>query len=239
MLLKPGGQSPPADANADGVVDIRDLIFVVKYINESELTNTRADINGDHKVDVEDLVWIIKVIEATLPGAAPSKNSLSGADVAALHMLYEKIEDTSTDFAQIELVKRFLLQLLMPAERPLETKLHANYPNPFNPETWIPYQLAEDTEVTIRIYNASGHVVRTLFTGIQDAGYYLSRSRAAYWDGNNKFGEASGERCLYLRIDNSDISADETTCSTKIAILDFVSGNSFLQQLVILGQKPL
>ena len=82
----------------------------------------------------------------------------------------------------------------MPAEQPLETKLYANYPNPFNPETWIPYQLAEDTEITIRIYNTAGHVVRTLFAGTQATGYYLNRSKAAYWNGKNEFGEhvASG-----------------------------------------------
>ena len=79
----------------------------------------------------------------------------------------------------------------------MDTKLHANYPNPFNPETWIPYQLAEDSDVTIRIYDASGHIVRTLFAGHQAAGYYLSRSEAVYWDGKNELG-SGGERSLHL-----------------------------------------
>lgn len=93
-----------------------------------------------------------------------------------------------------ELVKPFLKELLVSVEEPMGTKLHANYPNPFNPETWIPYQLAEDSDVTIRIYDAAGHIVRTLFVGHQTVGYYLSRSQAVYWDGKNELGErvASG-----------------------------------------------
>ena len=75
-----------------------------------------------------------------------------------------------------------------------ENALLANFPNPFNPETWIPYQLAKPTEVTITIYAVNGQVVRTLTLGHQPAGRYQSRSRAAYWDGKNEFDEkvASG-----------------------------------------------
>ena len=69
-----------------------------------------------------------------------------------------------------------------------------NYPNPFNPETWIPYQLSKDSPVSVSIYSASGGLVRTLSLGIQSAGFYNSRGRAAYWDGRNNYGElvASG-----------------------------------------------
>ena len=77
---------------------------------------------------------------------------------------------------------------------PARSELFSNYPNPFNPETWIPYQLAESTEVTVDIYAADGQLVRTLSLGHQAAGVYRSRSRAAYWDGRNDVGEyvASG-----------------------------------------------
>lgn len=96
---------------------------------------------------------------------------------------YEKIEEVSANATHKELVRRFLEGLLISVAGPLDTKLHANYPNPFNPETWIPYQLAEDRVITIRIYDVSGRIVRTLFTGHQTAGYYLNRSEAAYWNG--------------------------------------------------------
>ncbi len=77
---------------------------------------------------------------------------------------------------------------------PKETVLLPNYPNPFNPETWIPYQLAAAADATIRVYAASGELVRTLALGYQSAGTYQSRSQAAYWDGKNELGEpvASG-----------------------------------------------
>ena len=80
------------------------------------------------------------------------------------------------------------------AAYPVETVLFASYPNPFNPETWIPYQLAKPAEVTLTIYDVNGRIVRTLALGHQSAGLYQNRARAAHWDGRNTFGEpvASG-----------------------------------------------
>ena len=78
--------------------------------------------------------------------------------------------------------------------QPMQNQLLQNYPNPFNPETWIPYQLSEDSAVSISIYDTTGQLVRTLSLGFQTAGFYNSRERAAYWDGHNALGErvASG-----------------------------------------------
>ena len=89
-----------------------------------------------------------------------------------------------------------------------------NYPNPFNPETWIPYQLAKAAQVTVTIYTSAGSVVRTLALGHQAAGMYKSRSQAAYWDGKNAFGEtvASG---LYFYT----LTAGEFTATRKMLIL--------------------
>ena len=72
---------------------------------------------------------------------------------------------------------------------PQQTLLLQNYPNPFNPETWIPYHLSESTPLTLSIYNAHGQRIRTLSLRFQAAGFYQSRSRAAYWDGHNDLGE--------------------------------------------------
>ncbi len=78
--------------------------------------------------------------------------------------------------------------------KPAQNRLLQNYPNPFNPETWIPYQLVEDSDVSIAVYDSSGRLVRSLSLGYQPAGFYNSRGRAAYWDGRNAIGErvASG-----------------------------------------------
>ena len=78
--------------------------------------------------------------------------------------------------------------------QPTQNLLLQNYPNPFNPETWIPYQLSEDSSVSISIYDTTGQLIRTLSLGFQSAGFYNSQGRAAYWDGRNALGErvASG-----------------------------------------------
>ena len=78
--------------------------------------------------------------------------------------------------------------------QPAQNLLLQNYPNPFNPETWIPYQLSEDTLVSVSIYDTTGKLVRILPLGFQSAGFYNSREHAAYWDGRNALGErvASG-----------------------------------------------
>ncbi len=88
-----------------------------------------------------------------------------------------------------------------------ENALLANFPNPFNPETWIPYQLAKPTDVTITIYAIDGQVVRRLALGHQPAGIYQSRSHAAYWDGRNEFGESVASGLYFYTLTAGDFSA--------------------------------
>lgn len=119
-----------------------------------------------------------EVLAAKASGAHLTDVILSNATPAALAVRWTEADvDTA-------------LERLPPAQ----TSLSENYPNPFNPETWIPYQLAEAADVTLRIYGADGKLVRTLALGHQPAGIYQRKDRAAYWDGRNDFGErvASG-----------------------------------------------
>ena len=106
-------------------------------------------------------------------------------------------------------VKRSLIQLpeLVVYEIPAETELLHNYPNPFNPETWIPYRLAEDAFVTLIIYDRSGRVVRTLEVGHRIAAVYESRSKAIYWDGRNEFGESVASGVYFYHLSAGDYSA--------------------------------
>ena len=90
---------------------------------------------------------------------------------------------------------------------PETTALLANFPNPFNPETWIPFQLATPSDVTITIYDIRGRVVRTLVLGNQPAGVYRSRSKAAHWDGNNHFGEKVATGLYFYTLKAGDFSA--------------------------------
>jgi hypothetical protein len=114
-----------------------------------------------------------------------------------------------------EIDRAFVQLRLTPAElRPTRTTLFANYPNPFNPETWMPYQLAQDTHVQVRIFNPTGRLIRTLNLGYQTAGYYLEKSRSAYWDGRNDFGEQMASGLYFYQL----IAADDTPMR-KLVIL--------------------
>jgi hypothetical protein len=99
------------------------------------------------------------------------------------------------------------LPALVAYEIPAETALLRNYPNPFNPETWIPYQLSHAAEVTLTIYDTQGVLVRQLDLGYQQPGYYTNRTRAAYWDGRNLLGEAVGSGVYFYHLNAGDYSA--------------------------------
>ena len=113
-------------------------------------------------------------------------------------------------------IRRAFTELILTAEdlMPSQTALLANFPNPFNPETWIPYQLASDTDASIRIYSQEGAIVRSLDLGFQPAGYYLGKSRAAYWDGLNGSGERLASGVYFYQL-----ITPESTATRKMVIL--------------------
>ena len=91
--------------------------------------------------------------------------------------------------------------------KPKLTQLLQNYPNPFNPETWIPYQLETSANVTLHIYDTTGDIVRTLDLGFKGQGFYMTRSRAAYWDGRNNMGEQVASGVYFYSLQTPDFSA--------------------------------
>jgi len=113
------------------------------------------------------------------------------------------LEKISLDREQAEVVKQ-LKYFLVGNIPPIHTILLQNYPNPFNPETWLPYNLAQDARVTIRIYNAKGQLIRALHLGKKQAGRYITREKAAYWDGRDNLGQrvASGVYFYTLQTEN-------------------------------------
>ena len=106
-------------------------------------------------------------------------------------------------------VKSSLIQLedLIVYEIPAETELLRNYPNPFNPETWIPYHLSEDADVSLTIYDVNGALVRDINVGHQTAAKYDTRSKAIYWDGRNQFGEQVASGIYFYSLSAGDFSA--------------------------------
>lgn len=85
--------------------------------------------------------------------------------------------------------------------------LLSNYPNPFNPETWMPYQLAKRSKVSISIYSVDGKMIRNLDLGSQAVGIYQSRGKAAYWDGKNEMGEKVSSGIYFFTLTAKDFSA--------------------------------
>ena len=100
-----------------------------------------------------------------------------------------------------------LLEQLFAPSIPKKTVLLPNYPNPFNPETWIPYQLSEPANVTLKIYSTKGELIRTLELGYRPTGIYQSRSRAAYWDGKNQVGEPVASGVYFYTLTAGDFTA--------------------------------
>ena len=80
-------------------------------------------------------------------------------------------------------------------------------PNPFNPETWIPYQLVQTADVKLTIYDTNGAVVRQLSLGYQQARYYTDRTKAAYWNGRNNLGELVGSGVYFYQLETGDYTA--------------------------------
>ncbi|RKU31583.1 hypothetical protein C6499_04215, partial [Candidatus Poribacteria bacterium] len=99
------------------------------------------------------------------------------------------------------------LKRLLTLRLPKKTRLLANYPNPFNPETWFPYELAAPADVTLTIYGVNGQVVRQLALGHQVAGMYESKVRAAYWDGRNAVGEPVASGVYFYTLTAGDFTA--------------------------------
>ena len=115
-----------------------------------------------------------------------------------------ELEDMPVRSEAEELVLN-LLKAILPERLPTETQLLPNYPNPFNPETWIPFELSQDSKVSITIYDIAGTPVRAISMGYLQAGNYVSQSSAIYWDGKTDTGErvASGTYFYTLRTDTS------------------------------------
>ncbi len=189
------------DVNQDGVVNILDLVLVATRIGETG--PNAADANADGNVNILDLVLVAG--EMANAAAAPSIHSdgmamLSPSDVK---QWLEEARGLGLDDAAAQRGIRFLESLLA-ALTPIETALLPNYPNPFNPETWIPYRLADDADVQISIYDGRGILVRQLDVGRQPAGHYIDRGRAAYWDGRNEHAETVASGVYFYQLSTSD-----------------------------------
>ena len=179
------------------------MLFVIREdlssIDITVVQNYNVDgVSSRYKWEV---IWNLK----DNIGAAPSAHPMSLAD-------YPPFQSFSPE------VQEYLLQYFGEFsstaagnseawQMPEETSLLPNYPNPFNPETWIPYQLSEPADVKLTIYDIQGRVARDLDLGHQRAGMYHNRSRSAYWDGRNAVGEPVASGIYFYTLTAGEFSA--------------------------------
>ena len=202
-----GQPTSPYDLNMDGVVNVLDLILTAQ-----NLGSTEGDINGDGITNILDLILVAQHLGETSTSAAPAALhvSLSPETVQKWIDMAHAQNDGSVIFAQgIAMLER-LLALVIPDK----TVLRANYPNPFNPETWIPYHLASETAVRISIYDLRGVLVRQFNLGHQKEGYYTDQRKAVYWDGRNEIGEPVSSGIYFYTL-----TTDDYTGTRRMVIL--------------------
>ena len=163
------GRLATGDVNRDGQVSVLDLILISRQLGKRVSAGSPVDLNRDGVVSILDLILAAQSLGKTTAPAAPAIEA-AGIDPAmiAAWIAQARLEDDgSLAFKQgVENLENLLASLI-----PEETALLANYPNPFNPETWIPYQLAEPADVTLAIYDMNGQLVRRLVVGTSSGGY--------------------------------------------------------------------
>ena len=190
------------DVNRDGRVSILDLILVAQQLGSRVSAGSAVDVNGDGVVSILDLIRVAQGIAGSTAAPRGGTERVDAATIGGWIAQARLEDDGSLAFRQgIE-----NLQALLASLRPEKTALLRNYPNPFNPETWIPYQLAHAVDVALAIYDTNGVLVRQLDLGYQQAGYYTDRTRAAYWDGRNHLGEAVGSGIYFYQLRAGDYS---------------------------------
>ena len=206
LFITAKGVESNGDVNQDGIVNVLDIILVAQNLGQKPPSNPRVDVNKDGQVNVLDLVFVAERLGEKVVSAAPSLMNIvkdtpsSPVDVIVVQRALRELEAVPEKSQSVEMTIQFLRLWLENANRSVsETRLLPNYPNPFNPETWIPYQLADAADVSVKIYGVGGRLVRTISVGFKPVGYYLARERAAYWDGRNEIGESVSSGVYFIQ----------------------------------------
>jgi len=175
-----------ADVNGDGVIDILDLVADMGPGRDLGIW----DVNGDGVVDIQDFIII-----RTENGAELDANGDGVVDILDIVYILNSTKAS-------------------PNMVPMANGLGEIFPNPMNPEAWIPFKLATDSEVAIRIFNSRGQLVRKIDLGYKNPGSYVTRSTAAYWDGMNENGEKVPSGIYFY-----NIKAGNFTATKKMVVL--------------------
>ena len=198
---------PAWDVNEDGKTDIADLVLVATALGDDSPENPRTDVNGDGTVNIQDLILVATHLGEEAGPAAPVLVALSERLTPdTLQQVLDLLRSQDEGSVAFQRAMANVEQLLA-SLTPKETALLPNYPNPFNPETWIPYQLASPADVALHIHAVDSTLIRTLSLGHKGAGIYQTRNRAAYWDGRNEGGEPVASGVYFYTLTIGDFTA--------------------------------
>ncbi len=202
MAAESGGTINSANLDGTGVTELRSILAAPSGIAVDTARSKLYWTNASGRIQSANLngSGIKNVVDGLgSPGEIVVSNNITETLAAGA--------PTAVGLKRNRIQEQINLQQILMTTRPEKTQLLANYPNPFNPETWIPYELATDTHVTITIYNTQGVVIRTLQFGHQSAGYYTERDRAAYWDGRNALGEQVASGLYFYQLETDAMSS--------------------------------
>ena len=225
---RPGDRSTAQKGALD--IDVLDMVAVAQHLASPQLAalltvqgdvrpapdeEYNPDVDRNGAVDVDDLILVSNHFgEVYNDSDADQQLSLR----TEARRAYDMINAAPYNSPAIRKFKAHLKRLLAmdrSTSLPMSSDLLPNYPNPFNPDTWIPYHLARSSDVAIGIYSITGQLIRTLNLGHKEPGFYTSKDKAAHWDGKNASGEglASG---LYFYI----MRAGDFTATRKMLLVE-------------------
>ena len=193
------------DVNGDGMVNIFDLVIAAGQFGRVG-ENLKGDVNGDGSVNIFDLVLVAGNFGQSAASAAPSMVSKIELTTDEKHHIASAIDqlEPNSNRSGAEEIALSVLKAILPERLPTQTQLLANYPNPFNPETWISFQLAQDLTVTAKIYDLTGKQIRMIGLGYLPAGNYVESNKAIYWDGKTEDGEQVSSGTYFYQIEAGD-----------------------------------
>ena len=196
------------DVNGDGPVNIFDLVMVAGQFGQIG-NGLQADVNNDGQINIFDLVIVANNFGLGQAAASPSM-------VEQVQLTTEQKRQIESAITQLksqlvltspEEIALNLLKSIHPERLPTEPQLFPNYPNPFNPETWIPFGLPQDTNVSLTIYDMTGHQIRKIDVGHTLAGRYVTKDQSIYWDGRTETGEFVSSSTYFYQINAGDYHA--------------------------------
>jgi hypothetical protein len=212
------------DVSGNGEITAFDASIILRvvvgilHLNDPSYPNLTleiADVTGDGTVSALDAALVLQYTVGLITDFPKSLTGAPALDAESESKLLteaiDKLEAVPLDKEGqqvLEGLKRLIAKQLRTADAVgLSTALFQNFPNPFNPETWIPFELAKDANVTISIYNAKGQLIRFLNLGNQKAGVYVSKGKAAYWNGRNNAGEKVANGLYFYTLQTGDFKA--------------------------------